>query len=166
MARGKRGRPTMASGAGRRYGNRRQFQISDGFVDLAPVHEMDGTRRRSDRVARMQMADVFAGVTPAGGASPAPTAERTLTAGKVDRAISDLKFQTGKNREHCSVGATRGRRAFLPASSLRRSTSKTRPASGTPEVVARDRGESASGKGRIRQTRADTAAFLSAKNGH
>ena len=138
MARGKRGRPTMASGAGRRYGNRRQFQISDGFVDLAPVHEMDGTRRRSDRVARRQITDVFAGVTPAGGASPAPTAERTLTAGKVDGAISDLKFQTEKRREHCPIGATRGWRAVLPASGLQRPTSGTHPAFRTAARVGRD----------------------------
>ena len=94
------------------------LQIRNSLVDILPINEAGGIHKQPDRVAWKQMADVFVGVTPAGGASPASTAERTLTAGKVDRAISDLKFQAGKRREHCSVGPACGRRAFLPASSL------------------------------------------------
>jgi len=47
-------------------------------VDMLPINEAGGIHKRPDRVARGQMADVFAGVTPAGGASPAPTTERLL----------------------------------------------------------------------------------------
>jgi len=51
------------------------FQISDGFVGIVvrnkKIHIEDTYENL--RVARRQMADVFAKGSPAGGASPAPT---------------------------------------------------------------------------------------------
>ena len=51
------------------------------------------------------MAHVFAGVTPAGGASPAPTAERFNRRGGSQQ--SDFKFQMTAKR-NCSGGSSAG----------------------------------------------------------
>jgi hypothetical protein len=50
-----------------------KIEVSGGFVDIVAICGADGARRSKDRVARKQMAGVFAGVTRAGAASGAPT---------------------------------------------------------------------------------------------
>ena len=61
---------------------------STGTLEIAGAYEGDGTRRMSGRVTPGQMADLFAGVTRAGGASPAPTGEKAAAT-----EISNFRFE-------------------------------------------------------------------------
>jgi len=82
----------MASGAGRRYRNRRQFQISDGFVDSVPICGASEVHKQPDRVARGKWPTFSQGLRPRAQQAGAPTTERLLA--PLENHENRLKFRT------------------------------------------------------------------------
>src|ERR1700690_252701 len=88
---------------------RRQFQISDGSVDIVRIYKAAGMRKTPNRVTRRRIAHVFTGVTRAGAASRRPYGRNSTPAEEVNTAISDLRLEKRQRQMQIPYSELRAR---------------------------------------------------------